>query len=850
MYKRALSLLLSLGLGCGVFFTAPASFVAAEESASSSSSETEEGSSEGTSEAATESATEAAEESGESEAGTEPVAGEFSEADSQENQYTYHDYSTATPLNWNPHTWEMSDEGSMIDLLSDSFVTAVATDDENTSFEFQFSMAEAYDDVTKDFEEKEKYGIKDGEEGRVWRIKLRNDLKFQDGTPIDANTFEESLKLLLDPARKNYRSNSFRQADYELVNANAYFENDKAGQDRYAAVAKGEDDKYVEGDGTLYVNLKENTTFFGGPAKKYYESEDTKANFTVNGKDLYEAYGDYTELTDEIKEELTQLAKNFGDDSEEAYKEFCFYKDGKYEEMSWDNVGFHKVDDLTFDLIFVNPFSKFYAFTAVDPTGILVKPELYTSLEEKKGDLLATTYGTDLNSSIAYGPYKMTYFEKDKQVIFERNENWWGYKSDQFKDQYQMTRYVIDIVPEYNTRKQLFLQGKLDSLSLQNEDMAQYGQSDRLYKTPQTYTFRFIFASDLNSLKALEQEAGEGNKRILHYDSFRKGISLAMDRQRFCSEATPGYIPNFGLLSPQMYYDIEHDPDSSYRNSDAAKAAICELYGMEYGEGKQFATLEEAYEAINGYDVEEAKKAFTEAYEQAKADGNYTDGQKIEIRVMTGPNASLAPDLTRQNEMMNEFLRDATVGTPLEGLVSMTYMGGDPDRYKSVAEGRVEAITGAWGGAAFYALRNMSVYVSPKYQGDLAGIHESNGWDPRKVDLELTYDFDGDGKEETMTKNLEDWLWYELDINEPVYKNTAARLYIVSQLEKTVLEGYHAVPYGTYVTASLLSKKVEYKYQNYNIMTGYGGTRFITFNYDDKGWVEYVKSQGGSLNYE
>lgn len=43
--------------------------------------------------------------------------------------------------------------------------------------------------------------------GKVWTYKLRDDLVFEDGTPIDAKTFEYTLKNWLDPAQNAYRAN-------------------------------------------------------------------------------------------------------------------------------------------------------------------------------------------------------------------------------------------------------------------------------------------------------------------------------------------------------------------------------------------------------------------------------------------------------------------------------------------------------------------------------------------------------------------------------------------------------------------------------------------------------------------
>ena len=34
---------------------------------------------------------------------------------------------------------------------------------------------------------------------------------------------------------------------------------------------------------------------------------------------------------------------------------------------------------------------------------------------------------TSLDTSISFGPYRLSYFEADKQITFTRNPNWYGY---------------------------------------------------------------------------------------------------------------------------------------------------------------------------------------------------------------------------------------------------------------------------------------------------------------------------------------------------------------------------------------------------------------------------------------
>ena len=61
------------------------------------------------------------------------------------------------------------------------------------------------------------------EDSTVWTFELKEGLTFSDGTPLTAETYEYSYKMLLDPALKNYRASMFFR-DVEIKNAKTYFE--------------------------------------------------------------------------------------------------------------------------------------------------------------------------------------------------------------------------------------------------------------------------------------------------------------------------------------------------------------------------------------------------------------------------------------------------------------------------------------------------------------------------------------------------------------------------------------------------------------------------------------------------
>ncbi|MGI6690137.1 MAG: ABC transporter substrate-binding protein [Christensenellales bacterium] len=768
-------------------------------------------------------------------------------------QYTYQSYMGASPINWNPHAWEMSNENTLMGYIEAPFVDTTIAED-GVNFEWIYELATAVTDVTADFAEKEKFGIPaDATEHWVYQIDINPLAKWDDGTPINADTLVYSMKTLLDPAMKNYRSNSYTDGTTAIKNAKAYFENDKVGQIKYADVSSKEGYADVA-DADMQFSLTEKVVFFDNAAKAYYEGGYADYFKAEDGTDLYAKYvvegaDAWLPLTEEAKADLLVIAKAFGDDNEEAYKEFARYQTGIYEETPWEMVGLIKTGEYSVQYILETKEVMFYMLSSLTSPWI-VHEGLYEAGKETIEGLVATNYGTSKETYSATGPYRIASFEVDKQIVLERNPYWFGYHDGNHEGQYMTDTIKIDIIGEHTTALLLFNQGKLDEVSLTGDDMAIYRMSDYLLKTDLTYTFRYIFATSLESLTALEEEANDGaNKKVLSYRDFRKALSLAIDRNKLTAEGTAGFKPAYYLLNYLYYYDIANNTESQYRNTTEAKEAVLRLYGIEYGEGKQYADVDAAFDSVTGYDVEEARALFQSVYEQAIADGNYTDGQAININCMASAAEAMTPDDTRQQDLMNEFAAEATKGTGFEGKINFKFSTGSKTRYEDVAAGKVEMIRGAWGGAAFYPFSTIRVYCEPDYMGGMEKIHESNGWDPTKETLKITYDFNKDGTEEELEKTLQDWAKAMNGTGEYAADPDACMV-ILSNLETAILSSYQCIPWGTDVDVSIRSQKIEYATYDYNIMYAYGGLRLMTFNYDDAEWEAYVAEQGGTLNYE
>ena len=775
--------------------------------------------------------------------------------------YTMNTYMEASPLNWNPHAWEMNNEDTLMSYINMGFVDISIAED-GVNYTWVYEMATKIEDVTTTWDKAAEWGVT-YDYGQVYKIELNPDACWDDGTPITAADYIYSMQQMLNPEMKNYRANSYYTGSVlAVMGGYGYYNNDKAGQPIYGADnsdgenqtftndtwVKGDDGVYTAADGTkLVFDVKGALNYLGG-----YSVTDYADAYGIFQEIVAMADGDgFVAITDESIAAMmaTLSTETWGFEDESCLGYYVKYENGTFEETPWEKVGLIADGDYTLYYVLETPSTEFYFLANMTSTW-LVKQDLYEAGKSTVEGLVATDYCTSQATTACTGPYKLVSFEADKQMRLTRNENWYGWKDGKHEGQFQTTDIVFDIVAEHSTQMQLFQQGKLDGVTLNSDDMDTYRMSDYLLKTDATYTFRFIFATDIEALKALEDKANDGaNKRVLAYDDFRKAISLAMDRADYAAQATSAYKPAYFLLNYLYYYDIENNAESQYRNTVEGMEAVLNLYGIEYGEGKTYATVEEAYAAVTGYDVEAARALFQAVYEQAIADGNYTDGQPIHIQCMCSAASSMSADDTRQQDLLNDMVAEATKGTGFEGKITFEFLCGSTTRYDDVASGKIEMIRGAWGGAAFYPFSTIRVYCEPDYMGGLALIHESCGWDPSVEKCTITADFDGDGNVEEKTDTLQNWA-KSINGGGAYDGNADLSMVILSHLESGILGAYQCIPFAAETACDMYSQQIKYATLNYNIMYGYGGIRLMSYNYTDAEWADYVASQGGTLNYE
>lgn len=757
-----------------------------------------------------------------------------------EGEYTYHDYlGGTTGMNWSPMSWETADDSSVLDYISQGYY-GFALNDTLNGWAVTLEMAAALpEDVTADYVGQ--YGIEAGDTAKAWKVALKEGLCFDDGTPIDAALIEYSAKELLDPLMKNRRADSLYAGEFTIVNAKNYFYAGAASYTTLGEMGYGSVAEYLADGGNAADVAVDCHGFWG--AAGYTDAEGNECaqyvsieDETVYGESVDDPFSGKSLYDDYFAE---------GADYEAYGADYCAVA-VTTEAATWDEVGIFATDDNAIVFVTVAPISDpNYYVPYYLSSSYVVNPTKWESLKRyfnANGDEVAagaadcvnvtTTYCTDVETSTSYGPYKVTYFEMDKQITMSRNEAWAGYSDGMHEGQYQADNIVYNVIVQHETAMLEFLSGNIEAVALQQADMANYGTSAYINYTPQSYTTKLTWNTD-------PVKTAERGTQIMTNLNFRKGFAFAIDRQTFASSYTTG-TAGYGMLNYMYVYDPF--TGATYRDTDAAKAAICAVYELDV---EDYDDLDEAYDAVTGYDMSIAQACMAQAYAECKAEGIYNDENvTLVIRVYNSDDIYV-----QMFNFLKDALESACAGTGFEGKVTME-MVADADYYETNYSGAADMIFTTWGGSSYSPYTTL--YECYCDGADGSGNQMEYGFDTNTIMININID----GKD--FTASLHDWaLW--IDSADAVITSNdgsmtlasfgdydgATRAQLFADLEYAYLANFATTPIYYRTSAALLSQKVNNAVDQYVDLVGFGGVQFMTFNYTDAEW-ETVK---GNLTY-
>ena len=818
---------------------------------------------------------------------------------------TYRTTTSVMPSNWNEFTYQDANDTQILSYISSSFFEYDYEFDGDKfnedgsvnkdaivdgSFSTNYSAATKLEDVTATVDAKWGYTAEQkAQGGYAWKITLRNDLKWDDGSAIKADDFIYSMQEILNPDFMNYRANTYYDT-LRIKKSRAYFYKNQEvtypaiGSFGYTlnadAVAAGEDihiNMYAVGADLFGIDLSTHVDAEGNEMPQYLPYDDETLY------DLPEVWG----MEEGEAKDAASLALNaaffwsyigpgagYGSYCEPgvAYESWLGVKVVNDErDVVWADVGMEKVDEYSFILC----LDKAYSFLKEDGSLSyqaayymsslpLVKKSLYEDCKVapvEGSTLWTSTYNSSLATTASWGPYKLAEFQSDKFYKLVRNDKWYGYGLETNKNQYNVTAIECECVSEPSTQWIKFLGGETDDASLDTEHVADYMYSKYTNYAPGSGTFGMQLYGNLPVLK----ESGNNNT-ILAIDEFRQAFSLALNRTDVVETIWPGSaVACYGLLNSMYYHDVENG--LVYRNTTEAKEGLLRAYGFTQGadgkwsDGNQIenATLEEAYEALTGYNPVLSKKLMQEAYNIMVADPDtYGYDSTKKITLVYGASTDNAKQRDRANYLQG-VLDAVTEGTSLEGQIEIVFDASAGAKWSDAFRNGDTQIGFGYGfqGNAFNPFDIVGAFVNPE---DDLNYHTY--WNTKTVMKEITLpegDYEGAG--ETITMSLANWYFCLnglAEVNQQTYKYNwdagyapvEARLTILAALEEEVIKKAHSVMLIGDYSGSLLGAKFSQFSKDYNTFMGFGGIRYMVVEYTDAEWVEFVAANNGDLTEE
>lgn len=810
---------------------------------------------------------------------------------------TYRTYTVVMPSNWNEMTYEDENDTQIMNRIGSPFFEydfkfegGKKFNDDGTinaegilpgEFDVKYSAATKLEDVTSEVDAKWGYTDEQKAAGSyAWKITLREDLKWDDGTPIDANDFVYTMQQQLDPDFQNMRASTFynnimikNARNYTYQGQSVWVDNGASGEPGYtvADLVKGEDGTYSMADGSavkfaLTDTLKQCSDY----------SVTDLAGMGYLDADAFAALQEQTDengrvpVTDETIDLVAKLidTDNWG---HEPVENVPLYMVGEvtYGEMSFEDVGLYAPSQYELVVCLDAPikclkedgslsYEAAYSFGSLP----LVKKDLYESCKQEPqagAELWTSNYNSSLETSASWGPYKLSSFQSGKSYEMEKNENWYGYGLEEYKDQYLVDKIFCEQVAEPATQWIKFLGGEIDSIGLDVDHKEDYRDSKYTLFMPDTGTYGTMIYSNLDVLKTNGRNNG-----ILAIEDFRKAISLYLDRDDFNSTLFTSHKPCYGLLGPAYYYDVENG--GVYRSTQQAKEGLLRVYGYTQNEDgtwtdgtNKYATYEDAYEVMNGMNQPLAKELVEAAYKELTENADkygYDSGKKITLLFGTSSDTA---NTRRAFDYMTKFFNSLTEGTSLEGQIELVFDASFGENWNSdFKAGAYDlAVTVGFGGGPFDPCGFLQCYMDPT-----AGLMYSVWWNPDTEMLTYTMpegDYAGAGQELTMS--IYNWYCCLNGLAESRgcaqtynwsdgFAPADARLLLLAKLEEVYLGKYFAIMTTSQYGATVYGAKFKQITDEYNTFMNFGGMQYVRPMYDDAEWAEFVKANNNDLSTE
>jgi len=206
------------------------------------------------------------------------------------------------------------------------------------------------------------------------------------------------------------------------------------------------------------------------------------------------------------------------------------------------------VDPTTVQFKFDQPAPMFIKALASGYGSYLISPKAVQE-HDQEGDQAHQWLTTNEAGS---GPYSMTEYTPNQQIVLTRNNDWWGWK-----DGFHFEKIVLKVVPERATRRSLIETGDVDvTFNLSPEDWEALKENpDIVVDLPAGLSISYITL---------------GNSDYLQDPRVRQALNYAFDYDGFINGMWKGYSTRATSILPSGM--LCYDPDVFVYETDLEKA--------------------------------------------------------------------------------------------------------------------------------------------------------------------------------------------------------------------------------------------------------------------------------------
>ena len=813
------------------------------------------------------------------------------------------EYNTTTsvmPSNWNELTYADNNDTQIMSYIGSSFfdydykfegdVKYNADGSINKAgivqgaYTTNYSAATKLEDVTSIVDAKWGYtDAQKAEGGYAWKITLRDDLKWDDGTPIVAADFVYSMQAQLDPTFMNFRGNTYYDTLMVKNSRGYFFQNEEGTYETIGSQGYASNAEAVAAGNTIYID---SVSFWGtdssyvdengNPCPKWLAHTDETVYTGIYNGEPDPCSGKM--LWDDYFNPETGMYAGYVEVGGAYANWLALFVENPIRNVAWEDVGIYSIDeenaivillDKAYALLQEDGSLSYQAAYYMSSLPLVHKAKYEANIHEpaEGATLYTSTYNSDLDSTASWGPYKLVRFEAGSDYRLEINENWYGWGMEQYKNQYNVTAINCMKVAEQNTKWMGFLAGIYDDAALSTENIQDYLYSKYVTWTKSTGTFGMQLFSDLNTLKA-----SGNNNAILAIDEFRQAMNLGLNRTEICEKIWPGSAtPCLGIVNTEYYYDIENSPNLEdggvYRLSVQAQEGLLRAYGFTQaadgtwsdGLDLEGLSLEEATASLTGYNLELAKAKMAQAVTILLADPEFYgyDATK-DITIIYGSSSDTAKQRERADYIQG-VIDSLIAGTALEGKIKVVFDASAGSGWADAFRNGDTQIGFGYGfsGNPFGPFSIAGAFVDPD---DDLNYHTY--WDTSAEMITITMpegDYAGAG--ETITMSAQNWYFcinglaevnnqkytYNWDAG---YAPSNARLTVLAALEELVIKESRSIMLIGDYSGSLLGAKFSNFDDYQNTFMGHGGIRYMVVNYTDAEWEDFVAANNNDLESE